>query len=438
METDSMKIWEYHIAEPKKIRQIHYLLAEQGNKSSMALLARNVKRVVIDRLLDETLTEAIVPKELDGYPVIEIADKAFRNCTQLESVEFPDTVGTIHGEVFAGCENLKRVRFPESIDRVGHGLFKDCTGLTEMELPCSLKTINFEMFQGCTSLRKVILPEEIFFLGNQAFEGCVSLETIELPEQLKKIEIGVFRNCKSLQELRIPDSVSEIGDWAFEGCTGLKEISLPEGIIKIEKRTFQNCSSLERIRIPASVINIGTDRLNWITAMKDEDIGKVVQDNPLEGCDNLKEICVYAGSCAEIWAKENDYQHILFIEELPVEYFLKEETQTAVISGLQKRNMDKLVIPGVIENHIVVGLANEAFAFCDNLTSVVLPETVQVIGEGAFRMCSNLLSLYLPASVRYIDDTAIVGCTEFEAVYIKPDSYAEQWAMEHGLKVIPY
>lgn len=435
METENVKMWEYHILEPKKVSQALLESAKRKNPVAMKYLAKYVKRVVIDRLLDESLKEVVVPEELEGYPVKGIADKAFQNCKQLESVEFPDSIDVIGGKVFAGCENLKKVRFPAGIDRIGHGLFEDCTSLTEMELPDSLKSISFETFQGCTSLKKVTLPERIRFLCSQAFKDCVSLETIELPEGLKEIGIGVFEGCKSLKELWIPDSVNKIGSGAFKGCTGLKEISLPEGITKIDRGTFENCTSLEKLRIPAGVINIGTERLDWIIAMEEEDIGKVVHDNPLEGCDNLKELCVYAGSYAEEWARENGYESVLCIEELPVEYFLKEETQTAVIKGLHIRNMDKLVIPGVIEHCLVVGIANEAFAFCDNLTDVALPEMMQVIGEGAFRMCSNLYSLSLPASVRYIDETAIVGCTELKKIYVTSDSYAEQWAKEHGLEV---
>lgn len=438
METEIAKIWEYHIAEPKQLRPIHYLMAERNNKSAMDVVSRNVKRVIIDRLLDKSLKKVTVPEEIEGYPVLEMANGVFENCTQLEEVEIPDTVSAISMNLFSGCESLKRVKFPAGISRLGLGTFRDCTSLTEMELPENLKGINAEMFQGCTSLKKITIPKDVFFLGANAFEKCTSLEIIELPEGLKKIEIGVFQECINLKELQIPDSVNEISNLAFKGCTGLKEISLPDGITKIEFGTFKNCKSLERIRIPASVINIGIRQLSWITAMKEEDIGKTVQENPLEGCDNLREICVYGGSYAEEWARECGYRSILCVEELPLEYFIKEESQTAVIKGLHKYNMDRLVIPGVIEHCRVVGIANNAFAFCDNLTSVVLPETVQVIGENAFCMCGNLRSLYLPASIRYIDETALVGCTELETIYIKSDSYAEQWAMEHGLKVIPY
>lgn len=423
MEFTENQLWEYHLKEKKKrnISLGRFLEMETG--------------IVIDRLLDENRKEVKVPSEIDGYPVNRIGKKAFMDCKQLESVELPDSVVLIEEEAFAGCERLAKINLPAELRHFKHGIFKNCTGLTEVEFPSSPYYISFETFQGCTSLKKVKLPERLVSLQNKVFEGCVSLETVELPEGLRKIEQEAFRGCSGLKMLRLPDTVNEINAWAFDGCCSLKEIILPEGIIKIEKETFRGCTGLERIQIPASVVNIGIDRLNWITALNEENIGKIVITNPLKDCESLQEICVCVGSYAHAWARENGYRSILCTEELPVEYDIDEETHTAVITGLQNRKLERLVIPGWIENCYVTKIASEAFTFCDNLDSVVVPEPVRVIDEGAFRMCSNLRSIQLPESVVRIADTAITGCTDLKEVYVKVNSYAEEWATEYGFKI---
>jgi len=426
MESSENAIWEYHIKEKKK-RAVPLRPSLEIDTG-----------IVIDKLLDETIKEVKIPSQIDGIPVNRIGKQAFMNCTQLEAVEIPDSVLVMEEEVFAGCERLKKIKLPSCLRNMRRGMFRNCTSLEEVEFPDKLILIGFATFQGCTSLKRVKLPGNLLQTGTQTFEGCVSLETIELPETVREIEIGAFTGCKSLKEIRIPSSVTRIGAWAFEECSSLKEIDLPDGISEIKKWTFHNCSGLERIRIPAGVVYIGDEKLDWFAKYINEHGGQAEKHNPLEGCDNLKEICVYAGSYAETWARENGYKTLLYLEELPVDYRICEETQTVEITELRDRTLELLVIPGIIENYPVVKIAEEAFVFCDNLIHVTVPDTVLVIGEGAFRMCSNLQSLKLPESVQKIHSTAVTGCTGLEKIYAKTDSYAEEWATEYGFEVINY
>ena len=417
-------LWEYHIKEKKKraIPLRPSLEIETG--------------IVIDRLLDVNRRELKIPAEIDGYPVNRIGKRAFEDCKQLESVEIPESVLVIEEEAFAGCERLSKVIMPPSLRKMMRGIFKDCTGLEEVEFPSKLLLISFDTFQGCISLKKVRLPENLIKIDNNTFNGCVSLENIELPETVKEIGICAFSNCKSLQAIRIPQEVTVIGAWAFEECSNLKEIVLPEGIACLNKNTFLNCSNLERIRIPASVTYIGDEKSDWFAAYIIENGGEAEECNLLRGCDNLKDIFVTAGSYGEAWAKENGYEALLCTEELPLEYRVCEETQTVEITKLLDRNLERLVIPGKIENYPVTKISEEAFAFCENLIHVVIPETVQVIGERAFRMCHNLHSMKLPGSVKKIHSTAIMGCIDLKEIYVKKDSYAEEWASEYWFEVL--
>jgi len=423
MESTEKTMWEYHLKEAKKRVVPVRPSLEIGTG------------IVIDKLLDDTAKKVQIPAEIDGYPVNIIGKRAFIDCRQLEEVEIPDSVLVIEDEAFAGCESLTKITMPPKLRKMMHGVFRYCTALEEIEFPDKLILISFETFQGCTSLKKVKLPENLIRTGTQTFEGCVSLETIDLPETVRNIEIGAFEGCKRLKEIKIPSSVTRIGAWAFDGCSSLKEIDLPEGITRINKCTFRNCTSLERIRIPASVTYIGDEKINWFAAYINENGGEAEMCNPMEGCDNLKEIWVCAGSYGDNWARENGYRKLLCTEELSVDYRVCEETQTVEITDLRDRTLERLVIPGIIENCPVVKIAEEAFTFCENLVHVTVPDTVQVIGEGAFRMCSNLQSLQLPLSVNRIHSTAVMGCENLKKIITKPDSFAEEWATECGFEV---
>jgi hypothetical protein len=50
-------------------------------------------------------------------------------------------------------------------------------------------------------------------------------------------------------------------------------------------------------------------------------------------------------------------------------------------------------IPVIINGNLVTGIGDWAFAYCDNLTSVTIPDGVTTIGEAAFAGCSGLKAI---------------------------------------------
>ena len=61
----------------------------------------------------------------------------------------------------------------------------------------------------------------------------------------------------------------------------------------------------------------------------------------------------------------------------------------------------------------------DAFKNCSRLSSVIIPQTIQEIGEEAFRNCSELTSLKIPRSVVSIHDFAFSGCGGLESIVVE-------------------
>ena len=78
----------------------------------------------------------------------------------------------------------------------------------------------------------------------------------------------------------------------------------------------------------------------------------------------------------------------------------------------------ELTVPSEIAGQPVLYLADGCFAGCDSLTTVILPDTLQVIEDGAFEDCTALRGIYIPDSVTYIGAEAFSGCTNLEAIVI--------------------
>lgn len=75
-----------------------------------------------------------------------------------------------------------------------------------------------------------------------------------------------------------------------------------------------------------------------------------------------------------------------------------------------------VVVPDMVNGQSVLSLGNEAFADCDRLTGVTIPDTVTSIGARAFEECKNLTSLSIPESVTSIGGEAFSGCRSLEEV----------------------
>ena len=67
----------------------------------------------------------------------------------------------------------------------------------------------------------------------------------------------------------------------------------------------------------------------------------------------------------------------------------------------------------------VTTIGEDAFYWCDSLTSVTIPDSVTTIGDRAFSECYSLTSVTIPDSVTSIRDEAFSYCSSLTSVYCK-------------------
>lgn len=68
---------------------------------------------------------------------------------------------------------------------------------------------------------------------------------------------------------------------------------------------------------------------------------------------------------------------------------------------------EKITVDG--SSFTVVAVASDAFAYCENLISVSLPNSLKLIGDGAFRNCYGLTFLEIPEGVTSIGESAFIN-----------------------------
>ncbi len=244
--------------------------------------------------------------------VTDIDGDAFRQCKDLESVVFPNSVSIIPSNAFSSKvnRNLKSVVIPahasieyrafynlpslESVTlnmdgeaaappedaSIGHDAFGWCLKLKQIEFPEGIRSIGKDAFMNCELLESIMLPDGVETIGEGAFSQCFALKTLRLPDSVKTIGMWAFRYCHVLEDFRMPSGPITIGDgafgdcyalkhikWppilssnlpdAFINCKGLETVELPDGITSIDLAAFDNCPELKEIRIPEGVETIG-------------------------------------------------------------------------------------------------------------------------------------------------------------------------------------
>lgn len=197
-------------------------------------------------------------------------------------------------------------------------------------------------------------------------------------------DIGViFKDNKeitSFNELRYFTGLKFIGVDAFNRCANLSSIIIPNNVATIggyTGYTFYGCNSLTYLYIPKSVSYIGCRFMFY-------------------GCNNLTAIDVDA---------ENGYY-------TSVDGVLFSKDMTQIVNYPPGKSDISYTIP-----EKVTYIYNDAFAGCNNLTSVNL-NNVQIIGEDAFAYCRNLTSVTLSNSVINISSEAFLECTSLQSLSI--------------------
>ena len=127
----------------------------------------------------------VVPKEINGKPVLAIGERGLANMQNCEAVVLPDTVRVISKSAF-------------TVDKVMKFVYLG------------------------TSLKKI---------DDLAFNGCSKLEFVEFPEGLESIGKLTFSHNVVIKYIKIPASVTEITDVFYfpENSNKNVEIHTPKG-----------------------------------------------------------------------------------------------------------------------------------------------------------------------------------------------------------------
>ena len=162
-------------------------------------------------------TDLIVPDEIDGKTVTEIAQKAIGQ-TSLYTISLPKTLTYIGDSDFSHAKNLTSIEVRDS--EYGKTRFwTDENGVlygyvdhhTDVDKTTYNKYLELLCYPSAKSEKSYTVNDKVTAIGSSAFSNCFYLEEINLGNGVRKLGVAAFKNCMSIQSITIPKNVQKIG-----------------------------------------------------------------------------------------------------------------------------------------------------------------------------------------------------------------------------------
>ena len=270
-----------------------------------------------------SVTEVKIPSKINDVDVRVVGYGAFMNCTELTSVEIPDSVISISINAFRNCTSLESIKIPESVVFIGSSAFEGTKYLENFKDIDGFVIINdiLYKYKEQSNVTDVTIPDNINLICGNAFSDCPNIKNVTIPDGVTNIYDRAFEDCTSLESVKVPDSVNSIGGFAFSNCIALKDVTIPNGVIYISRSTFNNCKSLESIDIPDSVTFITCYAFEGCTSLKMVRIPSSVetlQYNWFKDCSSLSTIVIdrLKSECTEFALPDNDSTKVYYAVSL--------------------------------------------------------------------------------------------------------------------------
>ena len=328
-------------------------------------------------ITDKQIQHITIPSDIEV-----IGEKAFENCSLLESVEMPPSITNIEDYAFAGCSSLKTIDLPPGVIHIGIGAFRDCSSLRSIDMPDSLTTI-----------------------GALAFDLCSKLEEVYLPSNLYEIEDGTFTNCEALKKVRFPSKLRVVGECAFGSCTSLEQVSFPNTVEQIKDRAYVGCINIKEINIPIRVCSIGTCALETSDSLGNSSLSNIIVD---------KDNQMYSSAHGILYDKKK-----MTVVKMPPDKEINTITlpesvnKIGVCSFSECKHLVKIELSPKTQE-----ICDEAFFYSHSLQFITMSDSITKIGDFAFAGTA-IKSIVIPQSVDEIGTQIFYECSALEEIRCK-------------------
>ncbi len=410
------------------------------------------------------VTDVIVPQSYQGAIVTTVLENAFKSCTDLKTVSFPNTVTVVGTGAFTGCYDLEaiNVREVEGVQEPVYSSYdgalirKDIDGTVYLEyfpmgkkgeytIPAGVDTIRNNAFRYSYYLTKVTVSEDVTYVADQAFINCPLLEDITFVSGGNKnltVEVGAFENCKKLAAITLPARLVSIDTASLDVLPKLSAVNVEAGgsvygsvdgmLTNADRDTIVYCPNVKagELVVPVGVTAIGDgafanrdDITSLVISNKVTSIGA----SAFENCTGLSSVVFAGGRNVDLVIGEGAFKGCTGINTLTFAGAASSRSASAqldagtiTIGASAFEGCSAITALNIEDGANVVSIGASAFKGCSKIPAVVIPATVSSIGDSAYADCTNVSSVTFEENGTAIDFGASVfaGCSKLKSIYL--------------------
>ena len=260
-----------------------------------------------------------------------------------------DNDGELADYAFTDCSNLETVVHGEKINRIGKGAFSGCKALTSLttsekttlsnviSISKNVNIIDDYAFKGCKAIKNVIFMDSdaglslgandigsrYNYSGTPLFSDC-PLDSVYIGRNIdynstKQYGYSPFYSNTSLRAVKITDKETEISENEFYGCTNLQRVVIGDGVTAIGNWAFSGCQSLKFFAFGSQVATIGQEAFSDCAAVIE--ISSKAKTAPECGSQALDDINKWdcklyvPDGCMAAYEKADQWKEFFFKEE---------------------------------------------------------------------------------------------------------------------------
>lgn len=243
-------VWQnfWNIIEDKSIFEYEGLMFQIISENELQLIPR------YNRYEGNVVIPSLVEYGGFKYSVTTIADRCFKNCTQLEGVNIPSSVIFIRKDCFEGCTSLKKLVLMDSDQSILIPSGNEVVSEKDLVTTIDGKSVYYDMaiYEGCFNG----LPIESLYLGRNLSsqdpfiitEGGRYGEVANTKYYDVVIYEEPFSKLPRLESLTIGEGVRTLGSSVRE----IEEVGL-----LLHTGSFERCDSIKNIFVDAAIPPIG-------------------------------------------------------------------------------------------------------------------------------------------------------------------------------------
>ncbi len=331
---------------------------------------------------NKNLATVQIPSTHNGLEVVEVADNAFISCTKLKTAVVPSTVKRIGNSAFLNCSQLEHVVGFSEVEEIGNTAFGACPKLRNVVFPDSITSLGSMVMLNNPNDIYVRLTEDEMTAINANWSANRRGGKIYYGQDLACEPVNPEDKTEGYKVLPM-QNISVAGDIEFKcSYTGSDGTIYP--VVELDQYAF-SCSTFDDFaltydtRIPSDFsVNIRSGAFMSVTGNSISiNVHATYSDDTVIG-DSYQDF-------------EENLSYSVFSGSSVTEINLPDEIKVipnSMFAGCTNLTTINFTGRDVQTNHLssnIVAIGSSAFDSCNSLSTLVIPSSVDRVGESVFK-----------------------------------------------------